>query len=134
MTPKLHPLGLLGRVVGVSAFVWLLPPFSISTLLVSSDEQQMPAAVFFIALILLACAHLYLFNRAYYALRTNGILVFTIVYMLLAYFIMVFFQIEVSILNARWNAAAYLTLLYSYGLCYNFVDSFLSGLLHTKSV
>ena len=134
MTPKLHPLGLLGRVVGVSAFVWLLPPFGISTLLVSSDEQQMPAAVFFIALILLACAHLYLFTRAYYALRTNGILVFTIVYMLLAYFIMVFFQIEVSILNARWNAAAYLTLLYSYGLCYNFVDSFLSGLLHTKSV
>ena len=103
MTPKLHPLGLLGRVVGVSAFVWLLPPFGISTLLVSSDEQQMPAAVFFIALILLACAHLYLFNRAYYALRTNGILVFTIVYMLLAYFIMVFFQIEVSILNARWG-------------------------------
>ena len=134
MTPKLHPLGLLGRVVGVSAFVWLLPPFGISTLLVSSDEQQMPAAVFFIALILLACAHLYLFNRAYYALRTNGILVFTIVYMLLAYFIMVFFQIEVSILNARWNAAAYLTLLYSYGLCCNFADSFLSGLLHTKSV
>jgi hypothetical protein len=134
VTPKLHPLGLLGRVVGVSAFVWLLPPFGILTLLVSSDEQQMPAAVFFIALILLACAHLYLFNRAYYALRTNGILVFTIVYMLLAYFIMVFFKIEVSILNARWNAAAYLTLLYSYGLCYNFVDSFLSGLLHTKSV
>ena len=54
--------------------------------------------------------------------------------MLLAYFIMVFFKIEVSILNARWNAAAYLTLLYSYGLCYNFVDSFLSGLLHTKGV
>lgn len=134
MTPKLHPLGLLGRVVGVSAFVWLLPPFGISTLLVSSDEQQMPAAVFFIALILLACAHLYLFNRAYYALRTNGILVFTIVYMLLAYFIMVFFKIEVSILNARRTAAAYLLILYNYGLCYNFVDSFLSGLLHTKSV
>ena len=65
---------------------------------------------------------------------TFGLDLFTIVYMLLAYFIMVFFQIEVSILNARWNAAAYLTLLYSYGLCYNFVDSFLSGLLHTKSV
>lgn len=134
MAAKLHPLGLLGRVVGVTAFVWLLPPFGILTLLMSSEEHEMPAAVFFIALILLTCAHLYLFNRAYYALRTNGILVFTIVYMLLAYFIMVFFKIEVSILNARWNAAAYLTLLYSYGLCYNFVDSFLSGLLHTKSV
>ena len=71
---KLNPLGLLGRVVGVTSFVCLLPPFGILSSLMPHEEPQIPGAIFFIALILLVCIHLFLFNRAYYALKVSGIL------------------------------------------------------------
>ena len=126
--------GLLGRIIGVTAFVCLLPPFGLLTALIAQQELKFPGAPVFIAIILLVCAHIFLFTRAYYALKISGIVVFSIVYLLLAYTVMVLFGFEVSANNANWYVAAYLSLLYSYGLCFNFIDSFLSGLLHTKSV
>lgn len=132
--PVLDSVGLIGRVVGVTALVFLLPPFGALPMLISPEESHAPTTAVFIAIILLACAHVYLFTRAYYSLKSVGILVMTIIYLLVAYSLMSSFGLGVSANNARWYAAAYLSMLYSYGLCYNFVDSFLSGLLHTKSV
>lgn len=127
-------LGLFGRIAGVTAFVWLLPPFGVLSSLLPQEEPQLPGTLVIVMVILLVCAHIFLFNRAFYALKSSGIFVFTIVFLLLAYLAMALFQIGVSADNAKWYAAAYLSMLYSYGLCYNFVDAFLSGLLHTRSV
>lgn len=87
-----------------------------------------------VTLILIGCAHLYLLIRAYYSLRIAGILVFTLIYGLLAYYLMQSFGLGASFSGLPWLLIIYLTLLYGYGLSYNHIDAALSGLLHTKGI
>lgn len=86
----------------------------------------------FVSLILIGCAHLYLLIRAYYSLRMSGFLVFTLVYGLLAYYLMQILGLGAGFGDLPWLLIIYLTLLYGYGLSYNHIDAALSGLLHTR--
>lgn len=85
-----------------------------------------------VTLILIGCAHLYLLIRAYYSLRISGFIVFTLVYGLLAYYLMANLGLDVGLGGLPWLIIVYLTLLYGYGLSYNHIDAALSGLLHTR--
>ena len=85
-------------------------------------------------LIMIGCAHFYLLYRAYYPLRTVGIVTFTIIYALMSYYVMSVLGLEASVDGTIWLLVIYLTLLYGFGLSYNHIDAALSGLLHTKGV
>jgi hypothetical protein len=85
-----------------------------------------------VMLILIGCAHLYLLIRAYYSLRISGFIVFTLVYGLLAYYLMANLGLDAGLGGLTWLIIFYLTLLYGYGLSYNHIDAALSGLLHTR--
>jgi hypothetical protein len=96
------------------------------------DEVSAGSIPKFVMLILIGCSHLYLLIRAYYSLRISGFFVFTLVYGLLAYYLMWILGLGEGYGGLPWLVIIYLTLLYGYGLSYNHLDAALSGLLHTR--
>jgi hypothetical protein len=65
-------------------------------------------------------------------LRISGFFVFTLVYGLLAYYLMWILGLGEGYGGLPWLVIIYLTLVYGYGLSYNHLDAALSGLLHTR--
>lgn len=126
--------GLAMRVAGVFLFVLVTVPYGMLYAFILPDELSAPAIPLIVLLILIVCAHLYFVYRSYYALKISGFLVFTAVYGLLSYYIAYLLGLEASEAGMRWNFVGYLTLLYGYGVCYNTIDGYISGLLHTKGV
>ena len=126
--------GLLMRLAGVFVFVLVTVPYGMFSGFVLPDDVGPASIPVVILVIIVVCLHIYLVYRAYYALKISGFLVLTFVYTLLAYYVAYLFGLEWSGSGIRWYAVAYLTLLYGYGICYNFIDSYISGLLHTKGV
>ena len=57
---------------------------------------------------------------------------FTLIYGLLAYYLMWSLGLGEGYGGLLWFFIFYLTLLYGYGLSYNHIDAALSGLLHTR--
>ena len=122
------------RVAGVFLFVAATVPSGMLNAYIVPDGIGVSDIPFILLLIVIICVHIYLIYRAYYALRFTGFLVLTILYALLAYYITYLLGLEVNGTGLWWNIVAYLTLLYGYGVCYNFIDGYISGLLHTKGV
>lgn len=85
-----------------------------------------------VTLILIGCAHLYLLIRAFHSLKVTGCIVFTLVYGLLAYYLMANFGLDVGLGSLTWFIIIYLTLIYGYGLSFNHIDTALAGLLHVR--
>ncbi|WP_395686258.1 hypothetical protein [Aestuariivirga sp.] len=130
----LGPSAVALRFAGTFAFVWVtaVDGYFVSFLLPEMfDTSEIPNLV---VLILLGCTHLYLLYRSYYVLRSSGIFIFTTIYLLVAYYVGSMFGTEASTSGLSWLLIFYLTLLYGYGLSFNFIDAALSGLLHTKGV
>jgi len=98
------------------------------------DRFEVESIPRIVILILVGCAHLYLLYRAYYPLRISGFIVFSVIYALMAYYVMASFGVEIGVSSMPWMFIVYLTLLYGFGLSYNHIDAALSGLLHTKGV
>lgn len=126
--------GLALRLAGIFVFVVITVPFGLFYPFIMPDELTAGSIPFFVLLIMMACVHVYLFYRAYYALRFLGLLVFTVVYCMICYYFSYLLGLEANGGTIGLSAVAYLTLLYGYGVSYNMVDAFISGLLHTKSV
>ena len=126
--------GLAMRVAAVFLFVLVTVPYGILYAFILPEELSAPAIPLIVLLILIICTHIYFVYRAYYALKISGFLVFTAVYALISYYIAYLLGLEVSDSGMRWNIVGYLTLLYGYGVCYNTIDGYISGLLHTKGV
>jgi hypothetical protein len=130
----LGPISVGLRFAGVFAFVWAtaVDGYLVSFLLPEIfDSSEIPNLVI---LILLGCTHVYLMYRSYYALKLIGILILTTIYLLVAYYVGSMVGAKASASGLSWLLIFYLTLLYGYGLTFNFIDAALSGLLHTKGV
>lgn len=126
--------GIALRIAGIFVFVTVTVPFGFFQAVTFPDQMTSSSIPLIVIAILVACIHVYFMYRAYYALRLLGILVFSAVYALLLYYFLVLFGLDPGAGTIRWAAVVYLTLLYGYGVAYNSVDAFISGLLHTKSV
>ena len=125
------PASIALRFGGSFLFVLLTGALGVYTV---PDQFRVDSIPGVVVLIILGCAHFYLLYRAYYSLRTIGLITFSIVFALLSYYVMSVFGLEASMNNLIWLVVIYLTLLYGFGLSYNHIDSALSGLLHTKGV
>lgn len=129
------PLTLAARAAVVVVFVFLTTPFGPLQDMVIPEKPEFPPIPLILGIILVLCMHVYLFYRAYYALKLVGIAVLTAFYMLLSYYVASLFgATALSFESFRWHSFFYLSLLYSYGICFSFIDSYISGLLHTKNV
>lgn len=126
--------GLALRMVGVFVFVVATVPYGILQPRLIMEDIGMWIIPLIVLAILVLCGHVYLAYRAYYALRRSGLVVFSLVYALIVIYVSHIFGVEWDMQTLRWQAVGYLGLLYGYGVCYNFVDSYVSGLLHTKNV
>lgn len=122
------------RLSGVFAFVWTTSPNSYLVRFLLPDSFDVSQIPYVITLILIACAHVYFMYRAYYSLKFSGIALFSIIYLLIAYYIGSMIGTAPSLTGLSWLLIFYLSLLYGYGVTYNFIDAALSGLLHTKGV
>lgn len=131
----LDPVSFGIRMAGTFAFVFVATPFGPFQNYVMPETPEWPSIPMILTAIIVLCMHVYFAYRAYYALKVTGIVILTAVYLLLAYYVISLFDMDVmSSGNVRWHSVIYLTFLYTYGICYNFIDSHVSGLLHTKTV
>lgn len=132
---SLDPLGAAIRFVGIMIFVFLATPFGPFQSWIAPENPSLPSIPMILCIILVLSMHIYLLYRAYYALHLTGILVLAVFYALLAYHVASLFGVSpISVGSIRWHSFFFLTMLYSYGVFYSFVDSYISGLLHTKNV
>lgn len=131
----LDPVGVAIRFVGITLFVFLATPFGPFQSWVTPTTPSLPSIPMILVIIIVLCIHVYLIYRAYYALHVTGILVMMIFYALLAYYVASLFGANpFSVGSIRWHSFFFLTMMYSYGVFFTFVDSYISGLLHTKNV
>lgn len=129
------PLNFVARVVTIVVFVFLTTPFGPLQHMVVPEKPDWPSIPVILCLMLVLCMHVYLLYRAYYALKFVGIAVLTAFYGLLAYYLASLFgAASLSLESLRWHTFFYLSLLYTYGICFSFIDAYISGLLHTKNV
>ena len=113
------------------SFLFVVTTFYLSIFLLPDDfsADNIPELVM---LILIGCGHVYLLVRAYQSLQISGFIVFTLLYGLLAYYLMASLGLEAGLGSLSWFMITYLTLLYGYGLSFNHIDSALAGLLHVR--
>lgn len=131
---SLDLVGLTLRLAGAFVFVVATVPYGILQPWFITSDIEVSAIPLIVVAILVLCGHVYFAYRAYYALRRLGLVVFSIVYGLICIYLSHVFGFDWDAYTLRWQAVGYLSLLYGYGVCYNLIDSYVSGLLHTKNV
>jgi len=125
----------LWRLLGCGAVVALCNPVHPKIIEIQALHMPVPTMLVVVELALIICLHLYLLNRAYYALKLTGIGVFFVIYALT-------FVVAVEWLQASLGVYAWMKyffsglfgLLYFYGVVFNHVDSRLAGLVHNVDV
>jgi len=121
------------RIVGASTFVVLSLPFG--PIPSAQGLSGVPVSLKILGGILILSTHAYLASRAWYALHTKGLLISAIAIVCLEAFMFSSGTFNISYLHIFYiSISSYLSLIYSFGLIYNHIDSKLSGLVHSKAV
>lgn len=125
----------LWRLVGCAAVVALCNPVHPKIIEIQALHMPVPAPLMVLEIALIICIHLYLLNRAYYALKLTGIGVFVVIYAL-AYTIAVdWLQASLGVyLWMKYFFSGLFALLYFYGVIFNHLDARIAGLVHNVDV
>ena len=119
------------RLVGCSAFVTLCNP--VHPEVIEFQKLHVPVSTHLatLELALILCVHVYLFNRARYALKWSGVAIFFVIY-----------AVFYSLVSGWWLPSmgfyvwskyfffGLFALLYFYGVTFSHVDSRIAGLVH----